>query len=257
MFGNLVNRPDIRRIGRALRLGRLARGAAALWMRGDRVECLCCGGRFRGFLPGGPERRPDARCPHCGSLERHRLVWIWLQHRTDLLTARRRVLVVAPDVFLQDALRARPSLDYLSIDLESPLAMRHMDLTRLELPDASFDAAFCSHVLEHILDDRTAMRELLRVLAPGGWAVLQTPLDPARERTLEDPTLTAPADRLRVFGQADHVRIYGRDFFDRLRECGWAIERVPLARTLGEAVTRRHGLDPDEDVIVGRRAAQG
>jgi SAM-dependent methyltransferase len=180
-------------------------------------------------------------------------VWLWLEHDTDLLRAHRRVLVVAPEACLQQALRARPSLDYLSIDLESPLAMRHMDLTHLELPDASFDAVFCSHVLEHIPDDRAAMRELRRVLAPGGFAVLQTPLDSARERTFEDPAITAPAERLRMFGQADHVRIYGHDFFDRLRDCGFAIERIPLARTLGEAAVRRHGLDPNEEVLVGRR----
>lgn len=234
---------------------RMVWGAVALAMRGDRVECPCCGGCFRGFLPGGHERRPNARCPRCGSLERHRLVWLWLQRATDLLTSRRRVLVVAPEAFLQDALRARPDLDYLSIDLESPLAMRHMDLTRLELPDGAFDAVFCNHVLEHIPDDRAAMRELLRVLAPGGWAVLQTPLDPARASTFEDPRVTTPEERLRVFGQRDHVRIYGRDLFDRLRESGWAVERRPFARELGEGDARRFGLDPGEDLILGRRAS--
>lgn len=227
----------------------------ALAMRGDRVECPCCGGRWRGFLPGGHERRPGARCPGCGALERHRLVWHWLSHETDLLAARRRVLVVAPEAFLQDALRARAALDYLSIDLESPLAMRHMDLTRLELPDASFDAVFCNHVLEHIPDDRAAMRELRRVLAPGGWAVLQTPLDPAREHTYEDAALTTPEARLRAFGQTDHVRIYGRDLYDRLRECGWAIERRAYARALGEPAARRFGFDLDEELIVGRHAS--
>ncbi len=234
---------------------RLAWGAVARLMRGDRVECPCCGGRFRGFLPGGPERRPHARCPGCGALERHRLVWLWLQRSTDLLAVPRRVLVVAPEEFLQEALRGRPTIDYLSIDLASPLAMRHMDLTRLELPGASFDAVFCNHVLEHVPDDRAAMRELRRVLKPDGWAVLQTPVDPARATTFEDPAAVRPEDRLRLFGQSDHVRIYGRDLFDRLRECGWAIERVPLARSLGEPLARRHGLDPGEEVIVGRRAA--
>ena len=235
----------------------MAWGAIAIAMRGDRVECPCCGGRFRGFLPGGHERRPGARCPGCGALERHRLVWLWLQRATDLLSAKRRVLVVAPEPFLQDALRARANLDYLSVDLESPLAMRHMDLTRLDLADEAFDAVFCNHVLEHIPDDRTAMRELRRVLAPGGWAVLQTPHDPAREHTFEDPKVTTAAGRLRAFGQTDHVRIYGRDLFDRLRESGWDIERVPFARTLGEAAARRFGLDPEEELLLGRRAASG
>ncbi len=234
-------------------LRKLAWSLVALMMQGGRVECPCCGGRFRGFLPGGPDRRPNARCPRCGSLERHRMVWLWLQRSTDLLTARRRVLVVAPEEFLQDTLRARANLDYLSVDLESPLAMRRMDITRLELPDASRDAVFCSHVLEHIPDDRAAMRELLRVLAPGGWAVLQTPIDMARASTFEDPSATSPAERQRLFGQSDHVRVYGRDFFDRLRACGWDIECVAFGRVLGEDAARHFGLDPDEGLILGRK----
>ena len=234
-------------------LRRLAWKAVALGMRGNRVECPCCSGRFRAFLPGGPERRPHARCPGCGSLERHRLVWLWLQRSTDLLRTPHRVLVVAPEAFLQEALRSRPHLDYLSVDLDSPLAMRRMDLTRLDLPDQSFDVVFCSHVLEHIPDDRVAMRELRRVLRPGGWALLQTPVDLERAVSDEDPAVTLPAERLRRFGQADHVRIYGRDFFDRLRAAGWEIERIPFARRLGEEETRRFGLDPDEELILGRR----
>ena len=244
-----VNQPTLHRQS-ALR--RMAWSVIAFAMRGGRVECPCCGGRFRRFLRGGPERRPDARCPRCGSLERHRLVWLWLRRATDLLSAPRRVLVVAPEPFLQDALRARPHLDYLSIDLESPLAMRRMDLTRLDLPDGSFDAVFCNHVLEHVPDDRAAMRELRRVLRPGGWAVLQTPIDLGRESTDEDPTVTRPEERLRRFGQADHVRIYGRDFFDRLRAAGWDVERVPFARTLADGEARRFGLDMEEELILGR-----
>jgi SAM-dependent methyltransferase len=237
-------------------LRRIVWGTIAALLRGDQVECPCCGGRFRCFLPGGPERRPNARCPRCGSLERHRLVWLWLQRATDLLEARHRVLVVAPERFLQEALRARPNLDYLSIDLESPLAMRHMDVTRLDLADASFDVVVCNHVLEHVSDDRAAMRELLRVLRPTGWAVLQTPIDMSREISDEDPTVTDSSERLRRFGQADHVRTYGRDFFERLGQAGWVVERIAFARSLPGDEARRFGLDLDEELIVGRRGAQ-
>jgi SAM-dependent methyltransferase len=231
----------------------IAQGLAAVVMRGDRVECPCCGGRWRGFLPGGLDRRPNARCPGCGALERHRLVWLWLRRETDLLTAKHRVLVVAPEAFLQDALRSHPGIDYLSVDLGSPLAMRHMDITRMDLPDASFDALFCSHVLEHIPDDRAAMRELRRVLRPGGWAVLQTPIDASRDVTYEDASIVTPGARRVAFGQDDHVRIYGADFFDRLRECGWTVDRIPYATTLGVEAARRFGLDPAEEIILGRR----
>jgi SAM-dependent methyltransferase len=234
-------------------LRRAVRAVVAVLWRGGAVECPCCGGRFRGFLPGGVERRPGARCPRCGALERHRLVWLWLARETTLLTAPHRVLVVAPEAFLQEALRRRPNLDYLSVDLDSPLAMRRMDVTRLDLADASFDALLCSHVLEHVLDDRAAMRELLRVTRPGGWAVLQTPFDPAREASDEDPTVTDPAARRARFGQRDHVRTYGRDLFDRLRASGWEVERIPYPRAIGAEAARRFGLDPDEEIILGRR----
>ena len=235
-------------------LRRIAWTAIALALRGNRVECPCCGGCYRRFLAGGHERRPNARCPGCGSLERHRLVWLWLQRATDMLRVPHRVLVVAPEPFLQHALRARPHLDYLSVDLESPLAMRRMDVTRLDLADASFDVVFCSHVFEHIPDDRAAMRELRRVLRPGGWAVLQTPIDAARALTDEDPGVTRTAERLRRFGQADHVRIYGRDFFERLRASGWEVERIAFARGLPAGEAQRYGLDPEEELILGRRA---
>jgi SAM-dependent methyltransferase len=235
-------------------LRRIAWRVIALVLRGDRVQCPCCGGRFRRFLPGGHERRPNARCPGCGSLERHRMVWLWLRCSTDLLRAPHRVLVVAPEPFLQDALRARPNLEYLSVDLDSPLAMRRMDVTRLDLPDASFDVVFCSHVLEHVPDDRAAMRELRRVLRPGGWAVLQTPVDTARALTEEDAAVTGAAERLRRFGQADHARIYGRDFFERLRASGWEVERIAFARGLPPGEAQRYGLDREEELILGRRA---
>jgi SAM-dependent methyltransferase len=221
-------------------------------MMGRRFECPCCGGRFRTLLPAGIDRRPNARCPRCGSLERHRLIALFLRERTDFFRRSLRVLDVAPEEWMQTQLRRAPGIEYLSIDLESTLAMRQMDVTRLELPDASFDVIFCNHVLEHVPDDLAAMRELLRVLKPGGWAILQTPFDPARERTDEDPAVTDPDERLRRFGQRDHVRTYGRDLFERLASCGWRITRDRFAGSLDSAVCARYALDPAEELIVGR-----
>ena len=154
---------------------------------------------------------------------------------------------------MQTQRRRAPNVVYLSVDLESTLAMKHMDVTRLDLPDANFDVIFCNHVLEHVVDDRSAMRELLRVLRPEGWAILQTPVDLARERTDEDVSVTDPAQRLHRFGQRDHVRRYGRDFFDRLAECGWKVTRDRFVTTLGESATLRYALDPGEELVLGRK----
>ena len=230
----------------------LARGARALAMRGDRVECPICGGRFRAFLPGGPERRPNAQCPGCGSLERQRLMWLYLQERTPLFARPHALLHVAPERDLARRLSALPHLRYVSGDLDSPRAQVRLNLERLPFRDRAFDAILCSHVLEHVADARAALRELRRVLAPGGWAILQSPIDPARARTFEDPAVTAPEDRLRVFGQRDHARIFGRDYPEWIRAAGFEVSVEPFVATLGEPRIARLGLDRDEDVVVGR-----
>lgn len=237
--------------GRRYYMRRLAERFRASLLTGHRYTCPCCGGSFRALLPAGVKHRPNARCPRCGSLERHRLVWLYLQRQTDLFVMPHRVLDIAPEEFLQDRLRSLPNITYLSIDLESPLAMTQMDITKLDLPDASHDVIFCNHVFEHIPDDRQAMREVRRVLRPGGWAILQTPVDMHRPVTDDDPTVTDPTERLKRFGQRDHVRIYGRDFFERLRTAGWNIQRMPQARYVSPEDVRRYALLPDEDIILG------
>ncbi len=233
-----------------------ARDLRAWWLRGDRVECPCCGGRFRAFLPAGRPPQPGALCPRCSSLKRHRLLWLFLGAHPELLRPPLRVLVVAPEEQLQGLLRARPGLTVVSGDLCSELAMARLDLERLPLPDASVGAAICSHVLEHVHDARVALGELRRVLRPGGWALLQSPLDRARERTFEDPTVTDRAGRRRVFGQEDHVRVFGRDYPDWLAGAGFEVEVVPFARELGPERAARFGLDPDERVHLCRRPAE-
>ena len=146
----------------------------------------------------------------------------------------------APEPVLKKRFRALDHLDYLSIDIESPLADEKMDLTRLALDDQSFDCCYCSHVLEHIQDDRAAMSEIYRVLRPGGWGLLVVPIN--QKKTYEDPAIVDPADRLEHFGQADHVRRYGRDFADRLRSVGFLVDEVPYAATLDDGAVARYGL---------------
>jgi SAM-dependent methyltransferase len=191
---------------------------------GDAVECPCCGGSFGGFMP--REGRAGAACPRCGALERHRLLWLWLREQLRLGDEVRDVLHVAPEPGLRRALRSVAGLRWVGGDLspEDP-GVAAIDLTSLPFDDSSVDLVLCSHVLEHVADDGAALREIRRVLRPRGRAVLQQPVDGTLERTREDPS-ASPADRLRLFGQEDHVRLYGRDFADRLRAAGLDVELV-------------------------------
>jgi len=227
---------------------------AASW-RGNARYCPCCGGSFRVFLPHGVGQRPDAKCPRCGSLERHRLIWLYLERNPELLAGKRRLLHVAPEYLFYRRFRAMPGLDYIPADLQHPLAKVKLDLCKMPFEDNSIDGVICNHVLEHVPDDRLAMREILRVLKPGGWAILQTPFEQHREVTFEDPSVENPAERLRLFGQDDHVRVYGRDFYDRLRQAGFDVQPVNLAVQLTDAERDRLRLMPDEDLVWCRKPA--
>ncbi len=202
-----------------------------LFYWGSGVECPICGCRRRKFLPYGyVDLRPNALCPNCLSLERHRTLWLHLTHNTDLLTAHPHLLHIAPEVSLRRPLRkhykAHPDR-YVTADLESPLADLHFDVQQIPLSDASFDVIICNHLLEHVADDRQALRELYRVLRPGGWGVISVPLDTTRDVTYEDDTITDPVERTRLFGQYDHRRVCGRDYIDRLRAAGFTVTTIP------------------------------
>lgn len=203
--------------------------------------CPICRKGSRKFLPFGAPRRKDAQCPRCGSLERHRLTWIYFQRRTDLLDGRpKRMLHVAPELCLSSRLRRRLGGGYLSADLSDPAAMMHMDVTAIPFAASTFDVVYCSHVLEHVADDRRAMREFFRVLKPGGWAVLQVPI--GAEKTVEDSSIVDAAERRKAFGQADHVRCYGPDFAERLQETGFVVESSGPEDLCGEEEARRLAL---------------
>ena len=217
------------------------------------LHCPCCGYSADAFLPFGIVKRPNAMCPQCRSLERHRLLWKFFQDETHLLTARLRVLHIAPEQRLQRELSQLVNLDYLSIDLESPLAMMRADMTLMPFKDDVFDVILCSHVLEHVPDDGQAMRELRRVLQPGGWALLQSPMDDRLATTFEDPSVTDPDERQRLFGQRDHVRVYGRDYADRLRAAGFDVEINDYASRLGAETRTAHAL-MDEALYIGRKS---
>lgn len=222
------------------KLAHAARHRAEMWRaRGDAVQCPCCNGTWAEMRP--HRGRAGARCPGCGSMERHRILWLFLQRETDILTEPRSILHMAPEAVLT-AMLDRPNIQYVSGDLVPGHAMEVMDITALPRPDDSFDAVVCNHVLEHVPDDIGAMRELHRVLRPGGLAIMQHPIDNARAETLEDPEVVTPEARLRVYGHEDHKRMYGRDFADRLSAAGFEVTIRRYLDELDDAERARYAL---------------
>jgi SAM-dependent methyltransferase len=126
--------------------------------------------------------------------------------------------------------------------------MLKINIADIPLPDDQFDCVICYHVLEHIPDDQKAMRELFRVLKPGGWAILQSPIDFNHDKTFEDPSIVSPDERERFFGQNDHVRIYGRDYKDRLEKAGFVVKVDDYVQQLGDSAIKKYGLMRDEKI---------
>ena len=224
----------------------LRRRAQMLRHRGDAVLCPVCGHRFARFKDDW--NRPNALCWRCGSHERHRAQWLVLTGRRDLLGGARSLLHFAPEWALRHRLTRVRGLRYVTADLSGDDVDLQLDLTDLDLPDDSFDAVLCSHVLEHVGDDAAAMRELARVTAPGGWCLVMVPLDLARETTYEDAAITAPQDRLRAFWQHDHVRLYAADIGDRLRAAGFEVERIRPVRELGAETVERCRINEADEI---------
>ena len=217
-------------------------------------ECPVCGCRRRRFLPYGyVSVRSNALCPRCLSLERHRLLWLWLTRETDICKGERLLLHIAPEVALMRRFReiyARHPELYITADLESPLARMHFDVQHIPLADESVDIVICNHIMEHVADDRLAMHELWRILRRGGWGVVLSPVDESRAETFEDDSITDPAERTRIFGQYDHRRIYGRDYADRLRGAGFDVEVIDYAATFSPEERKRYALCDDRIYVV-------
>jgi len=193
--------------------------------RPDAVYCPICRTKHDQFRPFGKPPRPNAMCPNCTSLERHRAIWLFLERHTDFFASPRlRMLHFAPEACLEPRFRHLMGKGYVTADLLSPRADVQADITNLQFPDASFDAVLCSHVLAHVPDDNKAMRELYRVLGKDGIALVMVPLRGAV--TQEDPSITDPKERTRRYGQSDYVRYYGMDIADRLQKAGFAVQCI-------------------------------
>jgi SAM-dependent methyltransferase len=169
------------------------------------------------------ESRENALCPGCLSLERHRLLWLFLKNRTGFFKDAIKVLHIAPEQCFYDRFKKMKNLVYTTADLESPLADVKLDVQKMPFADDVFDVVICNHVLEHVPDDRKALLEIFRVLKRGGFAIMQVPTVYSEEKTIEDPEVTDPAERQRLFRQKDHFRLYGKDYLERVMSAGFVI----------------------------------
>lgn len=218
-----------------------------LWYKGNRFTDPIDGKSYRKFLPYGYKvKRENALSPGTLSLERHRLMWLYLQQETNFFTEKLNVLHIAPEQAFYDIFKKMTHLNYITADLSSPLADVKADITHLPFTDQTFDVVFCNHVLEHIPDDAKAMSELFRVMKNGGWGIFQVPQNLNLEQTYEDFTITNPTERTRHFGQYDHVRVYGKDYFERLKKAGFTVEAVDMTFKIGIELYQKYALPQGE-----------
>ena len=245
------------KIKRTLRPKTLQRLILRLTLKGDNVECPCCGAKYVTFLPAGIQKRANATCLKCGSLERHRNLWLFFKENPQLFKAKTKLLHVAPEKIFSQYFQSKRSIDYTAIDLE-PEAYDYtvktivMDLTDLKFDNNSFDAIICSHVLEHIPDDAKAMREMHRVLKADGWAIINVPVN-NDSITIEDVTINDPKKQLELFNQPDHVRVYGMDYTERLQKAGFKVEIVQWPLHYDHNTRFKYGLKENEFIYLCRK----
>ena len=225
----------------------LARPLIVLFFEGNNFTDPIDGKSYRKFLPYGyGKQRENALSPGTLSLERHRQMWLYLQNETDFFTKNYKVLHIAPEQEFLRKFKKMKNLDYISADLFSPIVDVKADILDLPFENESFDIIFCNHVLEHIEDDRKAMSELFRVMKKGGWGIVQVPMKNSLEKTYEDFTIKDPKERQKHFGQYDHVRWYGMDYFDRLESVGFEADANFYSQNFSKEEIKKFGLRENE-----------
>ena len=233
---NTVPRPLL------IKLSYVIRPFIAFYLKGNKYTDPIDNKSFRKFLPYGYQvQRQNVLSPSTLSLERHRLLWLYLTNETDFFTSKKKVLHMAPEQCFLARFR-KLNHDYKTADLDSPIADVKADIINLPFNDNSFDVIFCNHVLEHVQDDTRAMKELFRVMKKGGMGIFQVPQDLNRDITFEDNSITDPKERAKIFGQYDHVRVYGRDYFDKLRSIGFKVEEVNYSQKISSELLSRYRL---------------
>ena len=242
---NTIPRPIL------IRLSYVARPILTFLLKGNTFTDPIDGKNFRMFLPYGyGNQRNNVLSPSTLSLERHRLLWLYLKNETDFFTEPKTVLHFAPEQAFYKLFRHQKNLNYTTTDLFSPLADVKADICNLPFADNSYDIILCNHVLEHISDDTKAMQELYRVLKPGGMGIFQIPQDLKRSTTFSDDSIVDQKERAKIFGQYDHVRIYGRDYFDKLRSIGFKVVEENYTTKITADLVQKYCLAPGEIIPV-------
>jgi len=249
-------KPLAKRIGQFLLPKRWHNIGAGIYWFGLKYQCPICGYWLRDLRPHRVHTgiHKDA-CFRCGSVARHRFIWLYLKNRSNLFTAPLKVLHFAAEPGISHQLMRLKNLDYVTADNEGgdTPGMEVLDLMDIRKPDETYDVVLCIHVLEHIEDDFKALREIFRILKPGGWAVLNPHMDLALEKTFEDPTVTDPRERRRLFHQKDHYRVYGRDMDTRFAKAGFEVEMIPYMEAIPAAQRKRYSLDTSGVIVFCRK----
>lgn len=221
-------------------------------LKGNKVECNCCGKTFRAFLPkgNGIDLRENAECPNCGSLERTRLLLFYLQQETDLFKNQNKLLHIAPEDSLKKIFKSSLNIKYVNGDLNPNYADEIINLTNIQYPDNYFDYIICSHVLGHIPDEQRAIQEMYRVLKPNGIAFVLTLLNRQDVTTIEDKNIQSEAERLKIYGEKDLVRIHGNDFQKRLQSPGFIVEKIDYTQNLPAEIIIKHSINDNERGII-------
>ncbi|PKP39482.1 MAG: SAM-dependent methyltransferase [Bacteroidetes bacterium HGW-Bacteroidetes-15] len=216
---------------------------------GNKFEDPISGKKYRKLLPYGRiHTRANALAPHSMSLERHRLLWLYLKQKTNFFRVPNKVLHIAPEYCFIGRFSKMKNLDYITADLNSPWAKVKLDVQDMPFDDNVFDVILCNHVLEHVPSDRLAIGELFRVMKPGGFGIFQVPLDTNLSETLEDGSINTPELRELHYGQRDHLRLYGNDYSERLRKSGFLVTEDNFVQTLSKDLVTRYALS-DAEVI--------
>ena len=236
------------------RISILVKPLIRLYLKGNQYTDPIDGKSFRKFIPYGYNRvRKNALSPSTYSLERHRMLWLYLKNETNVFSKKIKLLHFAPEAAFHEIFKKSNNISYDTIDLNSPLAKIKADICNLPLEDNTYDFILCNHVLEHINDDIKAMSELYRVLKKGGIGIFQIPIDINRDKTFEDSSIKDPKERNKMFGQYDHVRIYGMDYYDRLRSVGFSVEQIKYADNLTKDEIKKYCLNSNEIIPVCKK----
>ncbi len=221
--------------------------------KGTKHQCPICENNFRKMLPYGNKGIDNRLCPSCLSLERHRLLWLYLKTETNFFTEKTKLLHIAPEQPFLKRFKSMKNLEYTTADLVSPIADVKLDIQNMPFGEKEFDVVFANHVLEHIPDENKAICEVYRVLKPGGWAIMQVPLDINRTKTYEDASITSEKDREIHFGQYDHLRLHGLDFAKRLEDGGFEVEALDIVTKIGKEKADYFRLDFSEKIYICKK----